>query len=105
MADYLNRNHQRGQPPDRPREMRQVLKESLLPEAHEVVVNENQQGAPAWHGGSHGGRLEARNNANQIAEKYKKEQRADKGKEFRPLMPDVFCRFAAKKQVDNLENV
>src|SRR5579864_2419127 len=85
--------------------MRHVLEQTLLLEAHEVVVNENQHRASGRHRWIHGGRFEAWNDADQVGEQDEYKKSSEKGQKTGAIMADAVLGLAVKKRVDHFEDV
>ena len=88
-----------------PAKCRQVLEDAVGLKPIEIVVNERQQRAAGRHRRIHGGRLESRNNADQVAEENENEKRSEERDDTWAVVPDLLFRLAAQKLVDHLEGV
>ena len=74
--------------------------------AHEGCSTRNAAPAqPAGTDGIHGGRFEARNDADQIAEQDENEERAEERQIFVSVVADIVLGLAVQKIIDHFEDM
>ncbi len=104
MADDLDRQHQRGQPPDGPGKAGRVL-EAVRLNPDQVVINEGRQRAARRHRGILRRGFEAGNEPDQVGRQNEKKDGAEVPQVPAAVVPDLIFRLAVHKFVNQLESL
>src|SRR5271165_346531 len=104
MADQFNRNHERRQCGHGSGKVLQVADSCVL-ESLSLVIHERTNSAAQGDNGYGGRRLEARNNADQIAEQNEEAERGQERSVAFTVMADDFITLVLNESFDTFEHM
>lgn len=89
VADQFDGEHQKRQPPERTQKLLDITA-AVSPNAGVVIEEKSRNRQTERNHGIHGGRIEARDQPDQVHEQYEKEDGAKKSEVAGPVMADDF---------------
>src|ERR1017187_3162303 len=104
VGDNLDHKHQRGEPPHRPKKLLDVSP-AVLADAVIVVVEKGKERAAKRNNHIRGGRLQPRNQPQQVAEQDEQAQNGDEAEEALEVVTDDGFALLGDKLMDSFRDV